>query len=1543
MSLGSFLQGIISSINPFGGGGGNAQAQQKKKQQQQNNAPQAPRPVQQQQNNQSNIPKPQSTQNLFQGINNDLGIKPVTNPVNSIPVVKNPSLAPLQTQQTQPGAIIKPNTTPQPTVPQPSNNTPSPQQHENIFDRIGNTLKTTAQTIGAVGTSLPEVALGAGRVVSGVAQGLTQLPHVVTSLAATGTHALNSVAPAPLKPLTNQFNNVAQGINTGTKAVTNVVQTPFNIVNKGLDTAAQAYNKAVPGPGDIGIGNSVYKESQIPLQVIAGLLTLGSGTAAEGAGAVGDASEGGGLFSKLGNFVNKPISSGNSTVDNVISNTANTTRKFTNPVVQAVNSPFGTAKNGITQLINNRTLPTAAQEEVGGGELGNIVGNEVPPTQIPVSTGVNVNAPETPPTNVPVTVNPSRPGQPIIEVGGDTPGRVAVPTAQETANQRAANAFNNQTPGLPDQRIEGVTPTNTGNTGAFTQAEIQQEQKALDEALANGEINKTTHKAASNELNSLTAVDVAPKGQRITVKQQDSIPVTTNAGSEPTTPNTVTVPTNVQTTPGTVRPTTAEAPANAEAAATTPSVAPPAALSKDVQNVLDNPKTFTKAQVKSARNQRALANKMAKTQEDTAAAITRIDNAKPTGDKSFVSSGEFRKGAQGNISEVAHKDLEAAQAAHDTTNLSIDDVLQQARDEVNQNGIHSPETVRNLKAIRDSGTLARTSPEFKAVNDEYKSAISNHARALSMTDRTARTSATGDQLANRFTSKLLSSVDDSGKISDGDIAQVTQAENAFTQARDNANAAGETFKASGSQRAFKEWKTAQQTAEKADRRAKITEYLVSKRALAGNKNMEAVKAIQDAEKNAGVYSMDAIDSNMLSGTGTMVRNYINTLFPRAENKVFGRASSVIAKKLTGVDAVGGSSGRGARIGSAIGKDVYKADLAARKEAGVGFIRRAVTAGNTIGEKNIEATTYSKAFSHYKQLLKSEGYKGSELNNRAEFNVRTDPDGLVEQYRNDTLQANALSGLTHGDKIENKLSNAIQKMLADAGVGHTGQVVGRTAAKAVSRVGLGFPTVIARSLVEGLKRATVGIPEVGWSTMKFLKTGDKEAYAGELTKAMQHAGTGGGLILLGRELGKMGVISGPYPKDPATRAQWTAEGKQEGSINIGGNWFNIPGYLGGFALPLMVGAATNDVKSSATASNIYQTILGTSPVTDIQSTLGVLTGSGTAATTKNAATSLIRSVTPAGSFVAELAKMTDPTANDTTKKSAAQNILDSIAGGIPFLNNKVNTTPKVDAYGNVIKNPNPIAIALGAQGSTQKQGTADVQQQQNTATKTLQELQQFGVTNNKDLMGLISPQLKQELANGTQLSPADVVKVQNAVTKGVSPTQDSNWRQEGKYNTDKAALQVKLQMLNADATAKPSEKDAINQQIATDTVLNSNNVPYDTYKLYKTTTLAEWRAMGEPTNAAYDPKTYQTLWTLDQALTKAGASTKTNAPTVSKFSAKAPSTGSKSNGFTTDIGTIKPSSFSPTVQAYQTIAQSAGSVPVIAATMPNIVHNISHSG
>lgn len=349
-------------------------------------------------------------------------------------------------------------------------------------------------------------------------------------------------------------------------------------------------------------------------------------------------------------------------------------------------------------------------------------------------------------------------------------------------------------------------------------------------------------------------------------------------------------------------------------------------------------------------------------------------------------------------------------------------------------------------------------------------------------------------------------------------------------------------------------------------------------------------------------------------------------------------------------------------------------------------------------------------------------------------LHSDPEQVVARYEGWAMQENALSALAHSKKIEQQLTDMI--------AGKGGNKAAQLAAKVAVRLTIGFPTVIGRSLVGGMKRATLGAPEAIHAA--FVK-GDPMKKADLLYNAKVHGGSGAMLYTLGAGLAATGVITGAYPDDQAERDKWKREGRQANSINIAGNWFSVPGYFGALALPLLVPSYIKDAKSPGEITKgIADAVFALSPTDSVAKFFSGIDGRGGEQWGKNLATSAVRAFTPAGALLNQLARMTDTTKNDTTTKSDIMNLLDSIAGGIPGVNNFVNRVDATDDQGNVLHNPAVWATALGASGQDQQAGIEDSQQIQTQANNTYTQLRDVGVLDNENLMGLVDKKIRAQI-------------------------------------------------------------------------------------------------------------------------------------------------------------------------------------------------------
>lgn len=1197
----------------------------------------------------------------------------------------------------------------------------------------------------------------------------------------------------------------------------------------------------------------------------------------------------------------------------------------------------GASKKPVAEDVNNartvaiRDATEAAQSTARNAEDATRIKVQQP-REIPVTDG----SPE--PVSVPVTNNtPSKQGQPIVEVGGDTPGvnQVKVPSPDEVA----AAKFADQPQARPDRSIDGITPANTGNTGVFTRAEINREQQALDEALSSNQIDANTHKAASDQLSTITAADDAPKGQKINVKEVNSIPVADQSN----------VPTNLPEAPGTVRASTATDPnavRTSEVAAKTPTPLP-----TEVQNVLDNPKQFNKRQVAAARNQAKLAKAYAKTQESTAESMDRIQTASPAAQSSegFVPTGEFAKGQNGNIIQNVNRKAEMQQAVQETANMSPGDVIKTARDNAAQNGGgFNRRDIRNVAAMFEQKRVQRGTPEFNDLNAILKEDGTNWGQTGALRNYTVRRTASPDELVSRFQSKIYRLADDPSKIDSNLFDQIDAAETHFTDSRDAALQAYNKFTEAPTAENTKAYHAAQDAADAADKAAKMTEFKVASAALKGNKDVQQTRELEKMAQSADLYQMDAVDSSMLSGTGTFVRNFVNSGVGGAEEGLFGKVGARIASKITGENVGGGMGGDNV---TGFGKGIRNIVDASKARAGIAgknpleHIKNFATTGNQLGDAIIDSQVTHNVNDHYTQLLKDQGYTGKELNNRAGVMARQDPNEVTSQYQN---AARVAAGLGSGITRNNKVETTVKNIISDAISGGNPNKYTEGTAKLVTRMTLGFPTAIGRSLAEGTKRFTLGAP----TFIRAMATKDPQARALLIKEGVKQAGAGGLVVApMFYALGASGAITGSYPTDPEERAKWAREGITENSVKIGDNYYQLPSYLGSWAVPGLfyasLGRNNGDFAAAATdVAKIVPSLLPTSQASNISDVINGRTDFSKFMQQTGA--SAVRALTPGGAALNELAKSFDPTQNDTSSGTAAQNFIDKVLTGIP---GAANTLPnKTDDQGNVLKNPDPLALALGASSTNQQAGvehTGELNTQTNSTIKGMADSGAFADQNLKAILpDDATKKIYDDILAGKQASPANIKKLQNALTKGVTASSDTAYLEKGQYDTNLTALQVKRQLLAEDPSTKPSDLKNLDTSIKRGQVYKDNTVPYDLIKSYESTSQADWRAMGNPKSDNYDPEAYQNLWAIDQLMTKAGVSYKTGNLEKQKYAAKQAGSGNGGSGsrsFSTDFGKLKSGAGAPTVQQYQSVAARSGAIPVINTVRPNIVHKIGSSG
>lgn len=1260
--------------------------------------------------------------------------------------------------------------------------------------------------------------------------------------------------------------------------------------------------------------------------------------------------------------------------------------------------------SGLSKAKNARKLIKESEAAVG---TAGTAGSTSRVVNIPVRRSVDVVDEGGEAINVPIRDNTLQ-GEIIRELSGDAPNVTRVPTRDEVAAQRAIDDFNNQLLTKPDQRIEGVTPRTTepyklstdvvkgsqdelideyadllkevgegngtqlvpngeggyyrtsnnfrtGDTAGkrMSKADWREEaEKQLRNGKAESSLQKAFDEAADPEIQALLAkgepVD-APDGRPITVKEVRGIPVTDET----------VVPTGLPETPGTVRATTQTSPmqAKSEAVANAPVAAGPVRLPAEVQNVLDNPKQFSKRQVAAARNQRKLARAMAKTQEQTAEAMERINTVSPAAQsgEGFVPTGEFAKSQNGGTYQKASRKAEMEQAVQETANMSPGDVLQTARSNQAETGGFTKRDIRNVAALFEQKRLPRGSAEWNEARQILKEDGTVWGQQGALRNYTMRRTASANELISRYESKIYRLADDPTKIDGKLFDEVEAAETAYTVARDDALAAYNRFTEAPTTANAKLYHAAQDAADKADKTAKMTEYKVANKALKGNKDVNQVRELEKMANEADMYQMDAVDASMLSGTGTFVRNFVNAAVGGVEEGLFGRLSARVAGKLTG-ESVGGGFGRGSSKGFGDGVDnlvdASKARAGNASKNPIEHLKNWSTTGNQLGDVFFDSQTRSNVLDHYTQLLKEQGYKGRELTDRASVMARQDPDDLARTY---SATARVAAGLGAGITRNNKIETFVKNLISDTISGGNPNKFTEATGKLITRMTIGFPTAIGRSSVEGAKRFTLGAP----TFIKAMMTKDPTARAILIKEGIKQAGSGSMVVPpLFYALGASGAITGAYPIDDLEeRARWEREGITENSIKIGDSYFQLPAYLGAWAVPGLfyasLGRTEGDWKAAvADTAKIVPDLL---PADQASKVIDVINGrTDLSEYMSQVGASAVRASTPAGALLNQIAKSLDPTKNDTNSGTNWENFIDKVMGGIPGVNNMASIPDKEDDAGNPIQNPGAIPLLFGAASATQGKGEERSAQIASEVETTIKGLSDFGVLNDPNLKEILDDTDKaiyDKIAAGKEVSEKEIKGLQEAFVKGVSSEgTDTAYLEREQYDTNLAVLKLKRELMTADKTVKPSSVKDIDTAIKRGEVYKDNTIPYEMISEYKSVGVEEWRKMGDPEDDEYDPDMYQKLWDIDQLMTKAGVSYKKGALDKNKFYQKESKakggkrgSGMAASSLSSEFGKLKAGDFAPSVRAYDTIDQQTGSVPIIRTVRPNIVHKITSSG
>lgn len=120
-------------------------------------------------------------------------------------------------------------------------------------------------------------------------------------------------------------------------------------------------------------------------------------------------------------------------------------------------------------------------------------------------------------------------------------------------------------------------------------------------------------------------------------------------------------------------------------------------------------------------------------------------------------------------------------------------------------------------------------------------------------------------------------------------------------------------------------------------------------------------------------------------------------------------------------------------------------------------------------------------------------------------------------------------------------------------------------------------------------------------------------------------------------------------------------------------------------------------------------------------------------------------------------------------------------------------------------------------------------------------------------------------------------------------------ENGNYDQAIEGLQAKYDSESKNKDIPKSKLKAIEDKITLYKVHKDGNFSPDFVDKYKSTSVSEWRNMGDPESDAYDPDTYQKLYEYDTTLAKAGISGSSLAKDKNKYTAKTNKSKSGSKG------------------------------------------------
>lgn len=868
-----------------------------------------------------------------------------------------------------------------------------------------------------------------------------------------------------------------------------------------------------------------------------------------------------------------------------------------------------------------------------------------------------------------------------------------------------------------------------------------------------------------------------------------------------------------------------------------------------------------------------------------------------------------RKTSQGvtnkKYDEISHVKGDAA-AAEAAKSVNSKDFIKHLKSKVD---INYGEMMTAKHLIDRVPAGSKDAKDLANIISEHKTKV---AQTLGADVGNNRKTASSKQINAFYNRKLSNAGID---LSDEANARVSAATDKYTEARDNAKKLENEARDNPTDENYKALEKAQGDLDKLDRQAKIVEYKEALDQAVGDLDKgeklgpDQRATLAKLKKDAHIFQYDAVDSSLLSATGTMVNNALNGVFGLAKHLLFSSAGAKAGKTVT-KEVSGGMSAHGLKQGFKEGVKSINDEIGLRKDMNAvgtgklgkvwGAYKNVVTTGNELSEIPTRMAINSQLESHYRQLNKAAGFKGEELKNRTRIDALTDPNGLRDNYAKEAYATQGMNNIGHevskDKKLETGLQNEIRKAIEDSLAGKLGDGKGRDAAnwvaKWATRAAVGFPSVIFKSgLKEGLKHA----PVTGW-IHDFLRISQAKTAAEKsrfINEAVQHTGSGLTLSALGYGLTTAGLLTGSYPSDPNEQKRWQKEGKTEWSIKIGNDWFDLRKSLGAFALPLMMSAQiTQSIETGqdpmSAIGSAASALLGVTPVDGILTNMTnwkeIISGQGAKNKGADMTAAFLRLGIPASGALNEIAKMSTAimggneleTKDDNWGKQFLNDLFVTMPGG----GEAANLAPKkVDDIN--IASTSPLGRLFGAQKGYNQAG-ADENAKNQTATdgqsKQLNgEIDNASPETSDKIRAMLDPAnqgLFDTFREGKHpLAPEKLSGLEKAI-KGIADGTkgyDSKFAQDGDWDSQKVVLDATQSLMKADPQTKPSDQLNIDQEVKRVDLAQQKHYDPKTYALYRNISRSEWNNMLDPTSDQYDPQTAGLLYQMDQDMTAAGVS------------------------------------------------------------------------